>query len=147
MRPARAGSAEINATNVRKAGLDAFMSDVLSRIVGSVFRIFEPGPYYMKPDWPADRYTLEPKVAFINQSFGVTAFSEARTSIGIEWKLLNNRGELVWVETIQGEGLGTPGNMFTGKERQKERFQLALQDLFQKSQKAMLNSQVLRKLP
>lgn len=99
------------------------------------------------PDWPSNRYLLEPKVAFIKQSFGVTAFSEARTSIGIEWKLLNTRGESVWVETIQGEGLGTPGNMFTGEERQKERFKLALQDLFQKSQTAMLGSQVLRKLP
>jgi hypothetical protein len=99
------------------------------------------------PSAAANLYRLEPKLVFINQSFGVTAFSEARTSIGIEWKLLNSRGESVWVETIHGEGLGTPGNMFTHRERQKERFQLALVDLFHKSQAAMSGSQVLRGLP
>lgn len=97
-------------------------------------------------EWPSDRYVLAPKLAFVKQSFGVHAFSEARTSIGIEWELQNSRGEPIWVETVQGEGLGTPGNMYTHKTKGKERFQLALQDLFVKSQEAMLNSEVFRKL-
>jgi hypothetical protein len=94
----------------------------------------------------AGRYVLTPKVAFIEQSFGVTAFSEAKTSIGIEWNLIDTSGSPVWVETINGTGIGIAGNIFTGEKHQKKRLQSALQELFQNTQEAMLSSPLLRKL-
>ena len=92
------------------------------------------------------KYLLTPRVAYIEQSFGVTAFSKATTSIAVEWALTRTTGEPVWVETINGVGVGQPGNVFTAGGQQKRRFQAALQDLFQKSQEAMLSSPLLRKL-
>ncbi len=92
------------------------------------------------------KYVLRPKVAYIKQSFGVTAFSKATTSIGIEWTLARVSGTPVWVETIKGVGVGKAGNVFTAEGHQKKRFQSALEDLFKKTQEAMLSSPLLRKL-
>lgn len=91
-------------------------------------------------------YIMKPKVVFIEQTFGVTAFSKAKTSIGVEWTLSNLSGNAVWVETVKGTGLGKAGNAFTQEEHQKKRLKKALQDLFEKSQKAMLTSRLLRSL-
>jgi len=91
-------------------------------------------------------YVMTPKVIFIEQAFGVSAFSEAKTSISVEWKLAEVSGKAVWVESIKGVGTGKAGNVFTGKEHMKERFKMALQDLFEKSQNAMLSSRLLRNL-
>lgn len=92
------------------------------------------------------KYIMKPKVAFIERSLGVTAFSEARTSVGVEWKITDLSGKAVWVETIKGLGVGTGGNLFTYKGNQREILQMALQDLFEKTQNAMLSSRVLRNL-
>lgn len=92
------------------------------------------------------RYVLTPKVVFVEQSFGVSAFSEAKLSIGMEWKLAKSTGEPVWVETVRGEGTGKAGNAFTGKEKMKERAEQALRNLFENSQRAMLTSNLLRNL-
>jgi hypothetical protein len=92
------------------------------------------------------RYRLTPKMLFSEQSFGVTAFSEAKTSIGLEWSLADESGRQVWVESVKGVGVGIGGNVFTGKKHQKLRLQKALQDLFTKSQDAMLASATLRQL-
>ena len=95
---------------------------------------------------PETRYVLRPKVVFVEQTFGVSAFSKATTSIEIEWNLARGTGTPVWVETIRGVGVGKAGNLFTGEEYQKQRLKMALEDLFRKSQEAMLSSPVLRKL-
>jgi hypothetical protein len=52
------------------------------------------------------------------------------------------------VETVQGIGLGKVGGGFAGKRKGHEdkRLKLALQDLFEKTQKAMLSSRLLRNL-
>ena len=92
------------------------------------------------------KYTMKPKVVFIEQTFGVTAFSEAKTSVGVEWNLSDLSGNAVWVKTVKGIGLGKGGNVFTHKEHQKKRLKKALQDLFEKSQKAILTSRLLRSL-
>ena len=99
-----------------------------------------------KPHVPRSRYILEPQFAFAKQSVGVYRTSEARILIGIEWKVLNDRSELVWIETVQGEGIGENGSVLTYRDKMTERVQRALQDLFKKSQAAILDSQVLRKL-
>lgn len=91
-------------------------------------------------------YILTPKLIFVKQTFGVTAFSRAKTSISIEWSLTDVSGKTTWVETINGEGIGKAGNIFTGKKHQKNRFKMALQDLFDKTQKAIVSSKLLRNL-
>jgi hypothetical protein len=118
-----------------------------NRLMRSVFR----NPIIPDEATPAEKvdadFVLRPKLAFVEQSFGVTAFSQASTSIGIEWNLMRKSGESVWIESIKGVGIGQAGNIFTGSHHQEKRFQAALQDLFEKSQEAMLSSQLLRRLP
>ena len=91
-------------------------------------------------------YFIRPKVVFIEQSFGVSAFSKASTSIGILWVLEKTEETPIWAETIIGVGVGEAGNAFTGEEQQKDRFRLAIQDLFQKTQSEIISSPLLRKL-
>jgi hypothetical protein len=118
------------------------------RLAANVFtRIYlRDGSEPTNPDWPSNRLILEPQLAFINQSFGATTGSEAKTTIGLEWTMRNNRGDSVWVETIQGEGVGIGGSPFSYADKTKERVQRALEDLFKNSQASMLKSQALRKM-
>ncbi len=92
------------------------------------------------------KYVLKPKVGFVKYSFGVTAFSDAKTSIGVEWNLSDISGKTAWVETVNGVGIGPAGNIITGDEYMRKRLKMALQDLFEKTQKAMLSSRLLRNL-
>ena len=91
-------------------------------------------------------YYIRPHVEFIEQSFGVSAFSKASTSIGILWIIEKDEGTPIWAETVIGVGVGEGGNAFTWEEKQKERFRLAIQDLYQKTQIEMLSSPLLQKL-
>jgi hypothetical protein len=92
------------------------------------------------------RYLLTPRVVFVEQSFGVAAFSEAKLSIGVEWSLSKVSGEPIWVETIKGEGKGQAGNVYNGKQRMKERAEQAMRNLFENTRQAMLASSLLRSL-
>ncbi len=92
------------------------------------------------------QYFIRPKVVFVEQSFGVSAFSKASTSIGVLWIIEKTEGTPIWAETIIGVGVGETGNAFTGEEKQKDRIRLAIQDLYQKTQVEILSSPLLRKL-
>jgi len=61
------------------------------------------------------------------------AFSDATTTIDIEWTLEGRSGDLVWVGTIRGTGVAASGNAFNARSKAEKRFQLALDDVFAKS--------------
>jgi len=92
------------------------------------------------------KYFMKPKVVSVEQSFGVAAFSKAKTSVCVEWNLSDISGKTVWVETVRGVGLGKSGNIYNYKGHTRKRFKMALQDLFERTQKAMLSSRLLRNL-
>lgn len=95
---------------------------------------------------PAAEYFMTPKLVQFDRALGVSAFSENKTSISVEWNLSNPAKETVWVETVQGIGLGTAGNLFTHEEHKRKNLKMALQELFEKTQKILLSSEFLRKL-
>ncbi|MBU1055515.1 MAG: hypothetical protein KKC46_17080 [Proteobacteria bacterium] len=92
------------------------------------------------------KYIMTPKVIFVEQSLGATAFSNAILSIIVEWKLTDPKGKAVWQETVKGVGTGQTGNIVTGGANMEKRFKMALQDLFEKTQEAILSSDSLRNI-
>jgi hypothetical protein len=91
-------------------------------------------------------YIMTPKLVAVGQAIGVSAFSDSKLSITIEWNMVGRSGEPVWIETVTGIGIGVGGNAFTAEKHQAERVNKALNDLFHKSQLEMLSSKVLRNL-
>ena len=94
-------------------------------------------------------YTLRPEMVFIEQTTGVSGYSESQLSIGIEWNLARKTGAPVWIETIKGVGVERQGNPFFAAQvegYQRKRLKSALQEVFEKSQEAMLSSPLLRRL-
>lgn len=91
-------------------------------------------------------YFLIPKFVSVKQSSGFSAFSEAKMSIIVEWALKNKFGKVAWVESFQGQATGKSGTLFSAKKYQEERVKLLLQDLFQKTEKAITSSRVIRSL-
>ncbi len=91
-------------------------------------------------------YYLKPKVLMTERTTGVFSFSESKTTIGVEWKLYKKEPKPLWVETIVGTGVGQSGGVFELYHILTKNMKSALQDLFAKSQKAMVSSNLLRKL-
>jgi hypothetical protein len=87
------------------------------------------------------KYFIIPKLLLAEYIRPYPAWSTAKTTMTIEWKLVNKSGKNVWIETIIGA--------YTGKWKEgntryflKETFN----DLLQKSQEKILSSKVLRNL-
>jgi len=89
---------------------------------------------------------LIPKVIFLEQSAGVTAFSDAVYTVAVEWSLKTASGSIIWVDTVKGEGRTKDGNVFTMWDNMKERARLALDDLFLKSFRAMTTARPIQEL-
>ncbi|MEW6600969.1 MAG: hypothetical protein AB1499_08355 [Nitrospirota bacterium] len=99
----------------------------------------------VSPEVDVAVYILTPKII---SATSIRA-KDAKTTIVIEWSLSNkSTGKTVWVETVSGEGSAHHGvpNLSLKEGNQTERFEMALRDLFEKSQSAMLSSNILRKL-
>jgi hypothetical protein len=83
---------------------------------------------------------LTPRAVAIEKSRGATAFGDSIFTVALEWKLQDIKGNLVWVETINGEARTTSGNIFTAKSYSEEQFKMLFKDLFTKSFLAIRNS-------
>lgn len=83
---------------------------------------------------------LTPNMMSAQRTVGATAFSEQITTILLEWTLTDPDGKLIWVDTVQGEGIGLSGNVFTHEAKTREQADLALNRLFQSSAKAISSS-------
>ena len=87
------------------------------------------------------KYFIIPKLLLAEYIGPYPAWSTAKTTMTIEWKLVNKSGKNVWIETITGSYIG---KWKEGNTRYflKETFN----DLLQKSQAKMLSSKILRNL-
>ena len=82
---------------------------------------------------------LTPAVVDIKRNAPMSIFSDQTTSVFLEWKLQDPRGEMIWVDTIVGEGTGPQG--WPQKEDSgKEQVEHLLDDLFLKSFEALTSS-------
>lgn len=87
---------------------------------------------------------LRPRVVLLERSIGATAFGEQVTTLALEWSLMDAGGELIWIETVRGEGRATSGNIFTHRANTREAMDLLLADLFSRSYQAIVSSSEVR---
>jgi hypothetical protein len=87
------------------------------------------------PPKPIDA-TLTPKMAFIGIKYGQTMFSKDTITLKLEWTFTDPAGNLIWADTVTGQGESKGG---FAKD-----LKLAIEDAFKKSQDAMLTSQAIQ---
>lgn len=81
--------------------------------------------------------TLNPKVIDILRNRPPWVGQDRTTAVIFEWRLKDATGDVIWVDTIIGKGIGPfgkPGNEDSGKEQVEN----LLDDLFHKSYEAMM---------
>jgi hypothetical protein len=83
---------------------------------------------------------LTPRVAAIERSMGAHAFGESILTVVLEWKLEDTRNNMIWIDSIKGEGRANTGNVFTANSNAKKQAEMLLKDLFGKSFQAMKTS-------
>lgn len=81
---------------------------------------------------------LIPKVINIKRNRPVTGMEDQTTSVIFEWKLEASNGDIVWLDTIIGQGTG-PWSRY-GTNAGTEQIEKLLDDLFLKSFEAITNS-------
>lgn len=87
---------------------------------------------------------LTPKVSVIERSLGATALSESIFTIVMEWKLEDADNNIIWVDSIKGEGRESTGNIFNHKSKMEQQIEKLLKDLFSKSFRLIKESQEIR---
>jgi PBP1b-binding outer membrane lipoprotein LpoB len=87
---------------------------------------------------------LTPRVVSVERAMGANSFSDMKTIIDLEWSLSDPKGNLIWVQTLQGIGKAKTGNIFSHKSEARKQGRLAIQDVFQKSAAAITNSPEIR---
>lgn len=89
---------------------------------------------------------LSIKPVAIERSLGATAFGKSILTVILEWTLTDSNGQLVWVDTIKGQGVKNSGNVFTHKSNASAQIEAMIKDLFEKSYQAISNSPEIRSL-
>ena len=83
---------------------------------------------------------LTPRLVAIETSLGAKRGDDIITTIVLEWKLEDNKNNLIWIDTVKGEGRSTvPGG--DGEDANT----MLLDDLFRNSFQAMKSSPEIRK--
>ncbi|MGA8140936.1 MAG: hypothetical protein WB948_09630 [Desulfobaccales bacterium] len=83
---------------------------------------------------------LTPRVAVIERSVGTTGFGESIFTITMEWKMEDLNHNIIWADSITGQGKANTGNIFTYKGYAEKQMEMLLNDLFSKSLTAMRTS-------
>ena len=76
---------------------------------------------------------LTPRVAMIERTYGITVFSESVFTIVIEWKMENTQHNIIWMNSIKGEGRAS-------QSKTETQMRMLLEELFGKSLQAMKTS-------
>ncbi len=93
-----------------------------------------------------NQYVMKPKIIYVNMVQGSTGWAEGKLSLGMELNLTRKDGELIWIETIEGEGTGTLARFFSFPRYYQHLLKESLQDLFNKSYAAISSSKMIRSL-
>lgn len=123
------------------------LSSMSKRLIDNVFSF--PSADLAAPSLDhtlAEEYTLEPRIVLLEQSTPVWKGQEVKSTVGIEWKLSSAGGNVIWIETVQGNSNGPAGYSFNAAELQRKYMVDAVKDAFLKTQQAMLSSRVLMAL-
>jgi hypothetical protein len=87
---------------------------------------------------------LTPRFVLAERTMGATAFGTSIFTVILEWKLEDTKGNILWIDTLKGEGRGKTGNVFTHKGNAEKQIKIALEELFQSSFKALSSSPEIR---
>jgi hypothetical protein len=80
---------------------------------------------------------LTPKVAVLERSLGATAFGESIFTITMEWKMEDRNHDIIWADSITGQGRANTGNIFNHNSNANKQMEMLINDLFSKSLRAM----------
>ena len=83
---------------------------------------------------------LTPKMVLAERTVGATAFGESILSVMLEWKMEDRNGNIIWIDTVKGEGKENSGNIFTYKSNARKQIEECVTDLFQNSFQALSSS-------
>ncbi len=113
------------------------LTAVASRVVQDAFVV--------APD-SASTYTLQPQLRYlVDGSTLDDARDEASYYAAIEWQLLDEKHNLIWVKTVHARG-AVPGGLLVSNETRQASMQRLMQDLFDKSRAVMQASFTLQAL-
>ena len=97
------------------------------------------------PDTEIDA-VLTPTVLLFDNSIGAIAWGEANDTIQIQWRLDDPRGNMLWIQTVQGNGTGKTGTAFSYIEQREKRISDMLEEAFSKSLRELTSSSDVRAL-
>ena len=80
---------------------------------------------------------ITPRVVAMERTMGATAFGESIFTVVLEWKLEDDQNNMIWIDSIKGEGRAATGNIFTHKSNAEKQVEMLLKDLFSKSFQAI----------
>jgi hypothetical protein len=89
---------------------------------------------------------LLPRFVAVDRTSGVQGFSKLTMVIQLEWTVKDMSGRTVWLETVQGTGVGHVGTMGTVGKNRKKTVADAMRDTAEQSASKMSSSPELRKL-
>jgi hypothetical protein len=95
---------------------------------------------------PGVEATLIPKMKAFEQSSGAFAWSEAVTTIVLEWTLLDSKDNIVWADTIRADAKGKLGSRSSQDSNDEKRTQQAIEKVFYDSFVAISKAQEIRNL-
>jgi len=87
---------------------------------------------------------LTPTVLVVERTMGATSLGESIFTIVMEWRLEDTDKNIIWVDSIKGEGREKTGNNFNHKKLVSKQIEKLLKDLFSKSFSAMKESPEIR---
>src|SRR3990167_6465957 len=83
---------------------------------------------------------ITPKMVVAEWTWGATAFGDSILSVILEWKMEDLKGNVVWIDTVKGDGKENTGNIFTHKSNARKQIDKCITDLFQNSFQALSSS-------
>jgi len=96
------------------------------------------------PTPPGVAATLTPRVALVERRMGATAFGDQVVTVKIEWTLRDPSGNVIWIDTVRGEGRGHTGNLFTHMQNTKEQIAQVFDQLFRNAAEVIATSPEIR---
>ena len=95
---------------------------------------------------PGMEATLILRMKTIEQSSGAAAWTEAATTIVLEWSLKDSKNTVVWADTIRADAKSKLGTAFNRNSNSEKRVKTAIEKAFQDSFRAISTSPEIRKL-
>lgn len=113
-------------------------------MAGHVFSSVEVFDHKPTADETAAPILLTPKFVDTSATTTISSWGKREIIILLEWTTTNREGKDLWIQTVQGSGTGSTGNVFTRGKQKKKILRRAIDDLMAVSRLRLLESPELR---